>query len=223
MLEKIIKILIILLIPLILALPTPLPLFNHQKIKMDLQGGEPLTKEKSSFFTTSKALGSSLLSRILGIETFPMPAYLCIKNTSETLAEDKKINSGDLLEDKDNGVIKITLILDNADTIITIPFASTTCVYPQMSVEMENEIKVRGFLPFGKPEITSIDGKTAITLKGYPNITTIFKMEGEKGYNWKWNVFLKNYLLFLTGWIILLSSALQDFTWVLGKNKGSQK
>jgi hypothetical protein len=125
----------------------------------------------------------------------------------------------DLLEDKEGGALSIPLFFDDVITQIYVPFASTTCVYPKSQAgfaELENKVEVRGFLPLGQPEVSVIDGEPKIILKQYPDLVTTFKMEGEKGYRWNWSIFGKNYLLFLIGWVILLSSFIQVFLWVFG-------
>ncbi len=100
---------------------------------------------------------------------------------------------------------------------ITIPFASTTCVSPDTvsgSAAFGNDVKVRGFSRFGKPELQVINEQQVIALKEYPGLTTIFNLKGRSGYDWRLSVYLTNYLLFLIGWVILLSSILQVYDWV---------
>lgn len=211
------RILLILGIPVVLALPFPPPPFNTDRIKAELQNGEPVKQEKFRFLTDNKALGASLLSTILDIKTYSMQGFVCISNISEISAEGRGLEKSDLLEDKEGGALSVPLFFDDTITQIYVPFASTTCVSPQTKTgfaELDNKVEVRGFLPFGKAELTSINGEPAITVKQYADLTTIFKMEGVKGYLWEWNVFGKNYALFLIGWIILLSSTIQVFLWV---------
>lgn len=211
------KILIVFSIPLVLALPFPPPPFNVDQIKAELQNDEPVRQEKFLFLTDNRALGASLLSTILDIKTDSMQGYICITNTSEIYAEGKKIEKSDLLEDKEGGALSIPLFFDDTVAEVYVPFASTTCAYPKALAgfaELDNRVEVRGFLPLGKPEIRVINGEPAISLKQYANLTTIFKIEGEKGYNWEWNIFWKNYALFLIGWVILLSCVIQVFLWV---------
>lgn len=208
------KILIIFGIPIILALPFPPPPFNTNQIKAELQNGEPAKQEKFRFLTDNSALGATLLSTILGIKTDPMPGYICITNTSEISGEGKKVNKTDLLEDQAGGAISIPLILDDTTVQIYVPFASTTCAHPQTIkgfAELENKIEVRGFMPLGKPQLSVVNGEPVISIKQYSDLVTIFKMEGKKGYSWEWNIFLKNYILFLIGWVILLSSIIQVY------------
>jgi len=211
------KIFLVFIIPLILALPFPPPPFNTDKIKAELQNGELVKQEKFRFLTDNKALGASLLSTILDIKTDSMQGFICISNVSEIYAEGQRIEKTDLIEDKEGGALSIPLFFDDIIAQIYVPFASTTCVSPQAKAgfaELENKVEVRGFLPFGKAELTSINGEPAIAIKQYADLVTVFKMEGEKGYVWEWDVFWKNYALFLIGWIILLSSVIQVFQWV---------
>lgn len=207
-------------IPIVLALPFPPPPFNTERIKTELQNGEPVKQEKFRFLTDNKALGVSLLSTILDIKTYSMQGFVCIRNISEIYTEGRKLEKSDLLEDKEGGALSIPLFFDDTITQIYVPFASTTCVSPQTKTgfaELDNKVEVRGFLPFGKAELTSINGEPAVAVKKYADLTTVFKMEGEKGYVWEWNVFGKNYALFLIGWMILLSSIIQVFLWVRRK------
>lgn len=149
-----------------------------------------------------------------------MQGFVCISNISEIHGEGRRLEKSDLLEDKEGGALSIPLFFDDTITQIYVPFASTTCVSPQSETgfaELENKVEVRGFLPFGKAELISINGEPAIAVKQYADLITIFKMEGEKGYVWEWNVFGKNYALFLIGWIILLSSIIQVFLWARRK------
>lgn len=204
-------------VPLILALPYPPPPFNEHDSKIDLYNGSPASQEKFPFLTREKALGATLLSTILSIDTQPMPRHVCLTNTSEIRdAEGKLINRSDLLEDKEAG--SITMPLFNEETIepITIPFASTTCVSPDTisgSAAFGNEVKVRGFSRYGQPELQVVNEQQVIALKEYPGLRTIFNLKGKSGYDWRWDVYLNNYLLFLIGWIILLSSILSVYEW----------
>ena len=214
------KIFLVFVIPLVLALPFPPPPFNTDKIKAELQNGEPVKQEKFLFLSDNKALGASLLSTILDIKTDVMQGFICISNVSEIYAEGQRIEKSELAEDKEGGALSIPLFFDDTITQIYVPFASTTCVSPQAKAgfaELENKVEVRGFLPFGKAELTTINGEPAIAVKQYADLVTVFKMEGEKGYVWEWAVFWKNYALFLIGWIILLSSIIQVFQWVRRK------
>lgn len=215
------KIFLVFVIPLILALPFPPPPFNTNQIKAELQNGEPAKQEKFRFLTNNNALGATLLSTILGIKTDPMPGYICITNTSEIFGEGKKVSKADLLEDQAGGAISIPLILDDTTVQMHVPFASTTCAHPQTIkgfAELENKIEVRGFLPFGKAQLSIVNGEPVILVKQYSDLTTIFKMEGRKGYDWEWDIFWKNYVLFLIGWIILLSSVIQVYIWCQNKD-----
>lgn len=215
------KIFLVFVVPLVLALPFPPPPFNIDKIKAELQNGEPAKQEKFRFLTDNKALGASLLSTILDIKTDAMQGFVCISNVSEIYAEGQKKEKADLIEDKEGGALSIPLFFDDTITQIYVPFASTTCVSPQAQAgfaELENKVEVRGFLPFGKAELTTINSEPAIAVKQYADLVTVFKMEGEKGYIWEWAVFWKNYALFLIGWIILLSSIIQVFQWIRCKN-----
>ena len=216
------KILLVFGIPFVLALPFPPPPFNTDQIKVELQNGEPVKQEKFRFLTDNKALGASLLSTILDIKTDSMQGFVCIHNVSEIYAEGQKVGKSDLLEDKEGGALSIPLFFDDTITQIYVPFASTTCVHPQAKTgfaELDNKVEVRGFLPFGKAELTSVNGEPAISVRQYADLTTVFKMEGEKGYIWEWDVFGKNYALFLIGWMILLSSIIQVFLWARSKGK----
>lgn len=210
------KILLIFGVPFIFALPFPPPPFNSNQVRAELKNSEPEKQEKFRFITNNNALGATLLSTVLGIKTDSMPGYVCITNTSEVFGEGKKVNKDDLLENQEGGAISIPLILDDTMAQLYVPFASTTCAYPQTIngfAELENKIEVRGFLPYGKAHLSVVNGEPMILVKQYSDLTTIFKMEGKKGYYWKWNVFGKNYVLFLIGWIILLSSAIQVYIW----------
>lgn len=217
------KIAIVFGVPFILSLPFPPPPFNVQHFKTELRnsGPEPVQQEKFQFLTNIDATGASMLSRILSIKTDSMPGYICITNTSEIYSPDnERLNKDDLLEDVAGGAIGVPLISDATTSKIYVPFASTTCVYPQPSqgfAELDNRIETRGFLPFGKAELKTIDGQGVIAMKNYGSVTTVFKMEGERGYNWKWSVFWSNYSLFLIGWVILLSSIIQVYYWVRPK------
>ena len=215
------KILIILGTPLIFALPFPPPPFHTHQIKVELQNGEPTKQEKFSFLTDNNALGATLLSTILGIKTDPMPGYICITNTSEIFGEGKKVNRVDLLQDQAGGAISIPLIIDDTVVQIYVPFASTTCAHPKTIkgfAELGNKIEVRGFMPLGNPQLSVVNGEPVILVKQYSDLTTIFRMEGNKGYSWEWNIFLKNYALFLIGWVIFLSSLIQVYLWYRSGN-----
>lgn len=216
-----VKIFLVFIIPMVLALPFPPPPFNIEKIKTKLQNGEPVKQEKFRFLTDNKALGASLLSTILDIKTEAMRGFVCISNVSEIYAEGQRKEKTDLIEDAEGGALSIPLFFDDTITQIYIPFASTTCVSPQAKAgfaELENKVEVRGFLPLGRAELTTIHGEPAITVKQYADLVTVFRMEGKKGYEWKWAVFWKNYALFLIGWIILLSSIIQVFQWIRRKS-----
>lgn len=220
-LRVVVKIFLVFVIPLVLALPFPPPPFNSDKIKAELQNGEPVKQEKFRFLTDNKALGASLLSTILDIKTDAMQGFVCISNVSEIYAEGQRKEKADLIENKEGGSLSIPLFFDDTITQIYVPFASTTCVSPQAKAgfaELENKVEVRGFPPFGKAELTTINGEPAIAVKQYADLVTVFKMEGEKGYMWEWAVFWKNYALFLIGWIILLSSIIQAFQWIRRKS-----
>ena len=209
-------------VPLILALPYPPPPFNEHDSKIDLYNGAPATQEKSSFLTREKALGATLLTTILGIDTQSMPRHVCLTNISEIRdAEGNLIDRSDLLEDKDAGSITLPLFKEDTMEPVTISFASTTCVSPNTvsgSAAFGNEVKVRGFSRFGKPELQVINEQQVIALKEYPGLTTIFNLKGKSGYDWRWGIYGNNYLLFLIGWVILLSSILQVYDWVRRKN-----
>jgi hypothetical protein len=216
------KIFLVFVTPLVLALPFPPPPFNIDRIKAELQNGEPVKQEKFRFLTDNRALGASLFSTILDIKTAAMQGFICISNVSEIYAEGQRIKKSDLAEDKEGGALSIPLLFDDTITQIYVPFASTTCAYPQTKAgfaELENKVEVRGFLPFGKAELVTINGEPAIAVKQYLDLVTVFKMEGEKGYKWEWAVFWKNYALFLIGWMILLSSIIQVFQWIRRKSE----
>lgn len=218
----VLKLSAIFVIPLILALPYPPPPFNEHDSKIDLYNGAPTTQEKFPFLTKEKALGATLLTVILGIDTQSMPRYVDLTNTSEIRdAEGKLIDRSELLEDKEAGSITIPLFMEDTKEPITISFASTTRVSPNTvsgSAAFGNEVKVRGFSRFGKPELQVINEQQVIALKEYPGLTTIFNLKGRSGYDWQWNVYRNNYFLFLIGWVILLSSILQVYDWVRRKH-----
>lgn len=222
-----IKILFLLIIPLVLALPSPPPPFHIDQIKIELQKGESTRQEKFRFLTNNDALGTSLLSAILSIDAIPMPGYICLRNTSEIFTGNEKLTKADLLEDNEGGAISIPLFLDEGIiSEIYIPYGETTCVSPQAKrgfAELDNKVEVRGFYPWSKPELKIVNGEPIISLKEYPDFRTVFKMEGKKGYDWQWSVYLKNFFLFLIGWIILLSSALQVCHWIREKEEINKK
>jgi len=215
------KILIVFGIPLILAIPFPPPPFHTDQFKAEQKNGEPTQQEKFSFLTKNEALGASILSKILNIKTSSMPGYICIDNTSEIFAEGKKLDKSELLEDKEGGAISIPLFLDDIVTQVYIPFASTTCVYPKTVsgfAELDNKIEIRGFMSMARPKFMMSNETLVISIKQYSDLVTIFNMQGKKGYKWDWSIFLENYILFLIGWIILLSSVFQVYVW-WSKNK----
>lgn len=218
------KILIVFLVPLILALPGLPPPWNTHVVKVQLSNGEPANQEKYSFLTESKALGATYLSTILSIPTKSMPNYVCLMNTSKVIdAEGKKMDRSELLEDKEAGSIIIPFFRDDAMDSMHIAYASSTCIYPNAEsghIEFGNQVQVRGFSPFGKAELQVINEQPVIALRQYPGLTTIFNMEGKTGYVWRWEIYRENYFLFLIGWIILLSSAIQVYSWCRNKDTG---
>ncbi|MEK7561164.1 MAG: hypothetical protein AAB539_04400 [Patescibacteria group bacterium] len=207
-------------IPLVLALPFPPPPFNIDRINGELRNGESLQEQKFHFSTDKKALGASLLSIILGIKTDSMPVYVCLNNTSIIEAKGRKVEKSDLLEQKEGGLLTIPLLFDDSVTQINVPFASTTCVHPKSVTgfaELGNEVKVNGFLPLGRPELSAVNSEPVVLAKLYPDLATIFNMEVKIGYKWEWAIYLKNCALSLFGLIILLSSWLQVYAWMRQK------
>lgn len=212
------KILTVFAVPLFLALPFPPPPIHVSEIKVELYGGEPAKQEKFKFLTGGNTIGASFFSAISGIKTYSMPGYICLSNTSEITAEGESKKQSELL-DSEGGSITVPVFFDETALQIIVPFASTKCVSVSAGIaELGNDVKVRGFLPFSKAEVTiTSDEEAVVSVKQYQDLTTIFKMEGKKGYSWQWKIFILNYLLLLAGWTIFLSSFIQVYYWIFSK------
>lgn len=125
------------------------------------------------------------------------------------------------LDGKDGGTIFVTLVYDNNPTVINIPFASTTCKNfgnEEVKAELQNEIGVRGILPFDRPEVQLENGTATIKVGQYSKSEVDFKIDGWKGYEWKWLIYIKNFLLVLFAWIVDLSSAIGVWDKIQSKN-----
>lgn len=211
--KKITFILFVFITPLILAVPFPPPPWNHEDFLVDLQKGQPTEIKDFPIVTNVNAIGSSLLSRLLSIDTESMSGYVCIKNNSEAFFDGQKLDPRNFLDGKDGGAISIPLIYNETSSKLYVPFASTTCEYfrrdKKARATLQNTVEVRGIMPFGRPEIKTENGITTVKIWQYANSEVIFKMEGVKGYVWEWPVYAQNAFLILFGWIITLSSIFQ--------------
>lgn len=212
---KIFSLLWVFLPPIIFSSPFPPPPFHIKHFEAHLKKGEPLNVESIPVLANVDALGASLFSQLLNIKTESMLGYVCIENKSEVYFDDKKIDSSkDLLDGKEGGAMSVTGVYNGETYLIYIPIASTTCHHfgsGEKFAKLENKVEVRGILPYGRPELQTIDGQTTLKIPQYSKSSVEFKMEGEKGYEWEWKTYTKNFFLFLFAWIILLSSVLQVY------------
>lgn len=189
---------IVILMPLILALPRPISWkpfhFKEQPIKVDLMNGNPEKKETSSIPFEVEAIGGSILASLLGIDLETMPTYICARNSSRIIyLGHREVDPSLFLEEGGSADIYIDLNQDNKNTPVRVPLASSTCPIIVANIEsgLGNEI-VWQYKPTAHLE----------------NI--FFSLSDVKiGFKFKLWVYLKNYLLVFCGLIIFVASVIQ--------------
>ncbi len=166
--------------------------YLSRPISVILSNGEPQEKTKTQIPNRVEALGESIFSSLLGIKTESMPTYVDMSNTSDVIYPDGIVDSQIFLNDGGSADIYVSLSQDGKNSLIKIPLASST----RQSIVAENEASLGN----------------EITWQARPTeklVNVAFSLTGRLGFEFKWRVYLKNYLILLGGWIILFASLIQ--------------
>ncbi len=187
---------LIVIAPAIFAAPLPISWrpfhYLSTPIQVVLSNGEPQEKTKSQIPNRIEAFGESLFSSLLGIETESMPTYVDMSNTSNVIYLNGVVDPQIFLNDGGLADIYVSLSQDGKDSLMKIPLASST----HRLIDAENEAGLGN----------------EITWQAKPTeklVNVIFSLSGKLGFEFKWQIYLKNYLILLGGWVILLASLIQ--------------
>lgn len=200
---------VVIFVPAIFALPNPLSWepFRYKEVsfKVDLTNGSPKEKNTLPVPNKAEAVGKSLFSSLLGIETEDMPTYVNLGNTSTVIYSGGNIVSSDLfLGEGGLADIYINLNEDGADSPIKIPLASST--YQSIAA-----IKGAGL---GNQIVWQVKPTQQLE-------NVIFSMTLKIGFEFKFGTYIKNYLILLAGWVILLASFIQVAQFLKRNENGS--
>ena len=187
---------LIVIAPAIFAAPLPISWrpfhYLSTPIQVVLSNGEPQEKTKSQIPNRIEAFGESLFSSLLGIETESMPTYVDMSNTSNVIYLNGVVDPQIFLNDGGLADIYVSLSQDGKDSLMKIPLASST----HRLIDAENEAGLGN----------------EITWQAKPTeklVNVIFSLSGKLGFEFEWQIYLKNYLILLGGWVILLASLIQ--------------
>lgn len=198
---------LIVMSPAIFAAPFPMSWrpfhYMASPIYVVLSNGESQEKTKTQIPNKVEAFGKSVFSSLLGIETKSMPTYVDMSNTSTVIYPNGIVDSQIFLNDGGLADIYVSLSQDGKHSLLKIPLASST----HQSIVAENEAGLGN----------------EITWQAKPTeklVNVIFSLTGELGFEFKWQIYLQNYLILLGGWIILWASLIQVGQFLI-KKKGN--
>ena len=167
-----------------------------EKEKMNIMQGE-----------SESISGIDIFSSIFKIETEKMPIELCLFNKNVIMDGNHVVDPNSLI-DKEAGAmsIKYKSINTNIDyEVYARPRNSDCKTLPSEGIISTNELEFRKPIPINA-EAALIEGKVVVNFAYKDLKLNVYSMPAYYRIQWKTSIFLKNYLLGLFAWLIVLSS-----------------
>lgn len=229
LLKRILKFLLLVIPPLVLALPLPFPFFSRE-VSSGFQIREKQVVEEQGIplLTTFKPLGSSAFSHLLGVQASPvsMPAYLCIDNNNSIFLDGEVKRSDQLLDEKEAGAMLFKTLYPNGDKLDDLYVArdKTECRdLPSnlREVHLSGEILFRHALPFEKPFVEKTEQGIVLRIPFHQeSLIRYSDSRIRHGYHWIWKNYIINLAVFFIAWSIILSHMDWAYRFIAKPNKG---
>ncbi|MFH0892391.1 MAG: hypothetical protein V1867_06455 [Candidatus Falkowbacteria bacterium] len=161
----------------------------------------------------SKSLGSKdFFSTLFNIRTASMPIELCFNNYNKIYDGNREVDPQGLIDADEAGAISFKYRrLDNNSTeeiYVGLGKINVCKVLPIEGVVLENNFIVRNPLPINVKASPQGEG-FVIQTEPKPNLhVKIYSKPGYFHIKWQNLVFVRNFLLFIFAWLVLLSSCI---------------